>query len=357
MSDSAQEKTELATQKRRDEASDKGQIAYSRELVAAFLFGSVLICLRYVGGPAAATLSQFMERAFSLEDYDRVAGEGFSSLVDVSTNAYLEVALPLLATVFIVALLGSILQVGFSISLQRIEVKWSKLNPLSGIKKLFSMRSVFSLIISVAKLLVVGAVVYSTLRSIIPRAQNLSLGDLDAVVALFVESVFTISLRVGIILLIIGVIDFAWQRWRHSKDLMMSKEDVKQESKQSDGDPKVKGRIRQIQRDLARSRMMQATKTATVVVRNPTHYAVALKYEAGKDRAPKVVAKGRNLMALRIIQIAEDAGVPVRTDPPLARQIYKTVKVGRSIPEELFQAVAKVLAWVYRTPKRNRPAA
>lgn len=354
MADSTQEKTEQATQSKLDEASGQGQVAYSKELVAALLFFFVLLALRYTGSTMAAGFEGLMTRAFSLHDYERVAAEGLGSLIEVNTNAYLDIALPLLATIFIVAALGGFLQVGFTVNLKRVQLRWGKLNPLSGFKRLMSVRSIFTVGLSFMKMLVVGVVVYITLKELIPRARNAGDTTVEQILRLFTEAVFTIGLRVAAILLLLGIADLLWQRWRFSKDMMMTKEDVKEDRKRGEGDPRVKGRIRQIQREIARARMMQDVKKATVVVRNPVHYAVALKYETGKDHAPKVLAKGRNLIALRIIEIAEENGVPVRTDPPLARQLYRAVKVGRVVPEELFQAVAKVIAWVYRKRKGNR---
>lgn len=351
MADSTQEKTEQATQRKLEEASSQGQVAYSKELVAALMFVLVLIALKMTGRAMGSAFERLLERSFSLEDYEAVAAHGIGKLVEVNSNAYLEIAMPLLATIFIVAALGGFLQVGFTINPARLKVRWGKLDPLNGVKKLFSVRSIFTVGLSILKMSVVGIVVYVTLRDLIPRARNVGDSELDAILGLFTEAVFTIGFRVGAILLLLGIADLLWQRWRHGKDLMMTKEDVKEDAKRGEGDPRVKGRIRAIQREIARSRMMNDVKKATVVVRNPVHYAVALKYEPGEDRAPKVLAKGRNLMALRIIEIAQEAGVPVRTDPPLARQLYRAVKVGRSVPEELFQAVAKVIAWVMRNKK------
>ena len=351
MADSTQEKTEQATSRKREEASSKGQVAYSKELVAALMFIFVLIALKMTGPAMGAAFERILERSFSLTDYAAVASEGIGKLVEVNANAYLEIALPLLATIFIVAALGGFLQVGVVMNMQRLQLNWGKINPLQGVKKLLSVRSLFTVGMSLLKILVVGVIVYITLRDLIPRASNIGESGLDAILALFTESVFIIGFRVGAVLLFLGIGDLLWQRWRHSKDLMMTKEDVKEDTKRGEGDPRVKGRIRQIQREVAQARMMHDVKKATVVVRNPTHYAVALKYDTGQDRAPKVVAKGRNLIALRIIDIAEKSGVPVRTDPPLARQLYRVVKIGRAVPEELFQAVAKVIAWVLKSKK------
>lgn len=321
------------------------------------LFFFVMLALRYLGPTIAGTFERVLHRTFTLEDYERVAIDGIGSLLEYTRNAYVEIAMPLLATIFVVAALGGFLQVGFSMNFERVKFRWGKLDPIAGFKKLFSLRSVFTVGLSMLKLLVVGVIVYITLRDILPKAQHLSETGIEAIFLLFTEGVFTIGLRVATVLLVLGIADLLWQRWRHAKDLMMTKEDVKEDGKRSEGDPKTKGRIRQIQRDLARARMMKDAESATVVVRNPVHYAVALRYEAGKDTSPRVVAKGRNLIALRIIAIAEREGVPVRTDPPLARQLYRSVKLGRQIPEELFRAVAKVLAWVYQHKgRRGAPA-
>ncbi len=354
MADNAQEKSEQATQQRLEDASGKGQIAYSKELVASILFFIVLLALRHTGADIGASFDRLLRRTFSLEDYELVAAEGLGSLVQFNQNAYLEIALPLLGTIFVVAALGGYLQAGLKVDPRRLQLRWEKLDPAKGMQRLLSARSVFAVAMSMAKMVVVGVIIYITLKDVIPQARNLGEASLAAAAHLFVETTFTIGLRVAAVLLFLGLMDLAWQRWRHGKDLMMTKEEVKEDRKRGEGDPRIKGRIRQVQREMARARMMHDVKKATVVVRNPTHFAVALKYESGAHHAPKVVAKGRNLIALRIIDIAQQNGVPVRSDPPLARQLYRTVKLGRHVPEELFQAVAKVIAWVYRNGKGAR---
>lgn len=353
MADSSQEKTEQATSKRLEDASAEGQVPYSKELTAALMFLAVMATLYLEGGALTGGLGDLMLRTGSFQDRGRITADGVVGFLSEMVEETLDLVVPLFIAVVLTVLLTGYLQVGFSVNFKRVSLRWGKLNPAKGFSRIFSSRSLMTVGQSVLKLMIVGVVVWTTVADFVPRAAALSDTGTMALARLFLEAVFAIGFKVGALILILGIIDVFWQRYRHGKDLMMTKEEVKEERKQSEGDPKIKSRIRNLQREAARARMMQDVKKATVVVRNPTHYAVALRYESGRDPSPRVVAKGKNLIAIRIIQIAENAGVPVRSDPPLARRLHATVRLGQVIPEELFQAVAKVLAWVYRRRERR----
>ncbi len=353
MSDSAQERTEDATFKRLEDAAQKGQIAYSRELGGALLLLLVLWAMKMGGGNAAAELSALFERAFSLQAFRSVNPTNIGSVLADSFGTGIMILMPLLLTVVAASLVAAHMQVGFSFNMERVQPDMNKLNPITGFKRLFSTRSIMSVAISMVKCAALVGVCWSALDTLLMDARYASECGLGAQAAFVAETTLDLGLRTAAFMLALALIDVFWQRFRHAKDMMMTKEEVKEEHRQSDGDPKIKARIRQIQRQMARSRMFEDVKKATVVVRNPTHYAVALRYENGKDNAPRVVAKGMDFMALKIVDIATRAGVPVKSEPPLARQLYRSVKVGRTIPEELFRAVAKVLAWVYRNRKHG----
>ncbi|MSR75858.1 MAG: flagellar biosynthesis protein FlhB [Planctomycetes bacterium] len=357
MSDISAEKSEEATFKRLEEAADKGQIAYSKELGGALLLLLVLGSLKLGGENAATQLSALFERTFSLQAFRSVNPTNIGFVLADSFGTGITVLLPVLLTVVAASLVAAHMQVGFSMNMERITPDFNKINPIAGFSRLFSMRSVVSVALSVLKCAALVAVCWSALDTLLVDAQFATEAGIGAQASFVAETTLDLGLRTAAFLLALALFDVFWQRFRHAKDLMMTKEEVKEERKQMEGDPKIKARIRQIQRQMARSRMLTDVKTATVVVRNPTHYAVALRYENGKDNAPRVVAKGMDFMALKIIDIATKAGVPVKSEPPLARQLYRSVKVGRTIPEELFRAVAKVLAWVYRKRGARRSAA
>ena len=354
MADTSQERTEEPTQYRLEEAAEKGQVPYSRELTAAVLFMMVMVGLRFLGPELASRLKGLFHRLFSLQEASEVTQSGAPGLLGSLARDALSMLLPLLGAVVGVTLMGGIVQIGLRLSARRIEPDWSRIDPLKGMRKLFSSRSAMAVLFSVLKLVAVGLVAWQGILAFAPLAADAASTSFAAMVALLPATIFGIGFKVGGLIMLLGVVDLLWQRWKHGQDLKMTKEEVKEDRKRSEGDPRLKARVRQLQREIARARMMQDVKKATVVVRNPTHYAVALRYENGKDPSPRVVAKGRNLIALRIIEIAEKARVPIRSDPPLARRIFKTVPLGKTIPEELFRAVAKVIAWVM---KQRRKAA
>jgi len=343
-----QEKTELPTAKRLDDASKKGQVPYSKELTSALMFLILMGVLKLWGPNIGAKLKNLLETSLGFEALSRVAVEGVTGLMASTSRQVMSLLLPILGVVLAIILLSGFLQIGISLRLERVQPQLSKLNPLSGIKKLFSSRSLFSVGLSLLKLLAVGIAVWITLQDLVPKARSLGQVGIQEMGSFFVAAVLTIGFRVAGIILVLALIDFFWTRHKHTKDLMMSKQEIKDEQRQFEGSPEIKQRIKSVRREVALARMMRDVKTATVVVRNPTHFAVALRYAKDKEPSPRVIAKGKNLMALRIINLALEAGVPVRSDPPLARQIYRNVPLGKTIPEELFQAVARVLAWVYR---------
>ena len=347
------ERSEQPTGRRLEEASKKGQVPYSKELTGALMFLIILAGLRLFGGDLIQQLREILRVMFSLEGFTHVGLGGIVGILGGVSERIMAMLMPIFLLVLAITLASGFMQIGVTIHFERIKARWSKLNPVGGVKKLFSVRSVFTVGLSILKLVAVTIVVWTGMQELVPRARVLNTSSASEMAALFVEGVFMIGFRVGALVLLLAIIDLFWTRYRHTKDLMMTKEEVKEERKQSEGNPEVKGKIKAIQKEVALARMMKDVKTATVVVRNPTHFAVALRYDRSRDPSPRVVAKGKNLIARRIIQIAEEAGVPVRTEPPLARQLYHTVKLGHLVPEELFRAVARILAWVYKHEKRR----
>lgn len=345
------EKTEKATPRKREEARKKGQVFKSSDLNAAIILiaGSVAIFLSFpymLENMEDFTRLYLTERA--LHEFNNKYA--YSLMLEI-LHVLLKITFPVLLTTSIAALLISYLQVGFLLSFESIAPKLSKLNPIEGAKRIFSKRAVVELIKSLLKVCVTGYIVYSIVRKniyLLPRFVDMSVAQM---LQNLIDIVLEMALEVGVVFIIIGVIDYLYQWYEHEKSLMMSKYDVKQEYKQVEGDPTVKSRQRQIQREAAMQRMMSEVPNADVVITNPTHFAVVLKYDSKFMDAPLVVAKGQDYIALKIREIARENNVTIVENPPLARNIFHNTEIGDLVPEDLYQAVAEVLAFVYKQKK------
>jgi flagellar biosynthetic protein FlhB len=342
------DRTEKATPKKRLEARQKGQVARSMDLNGAVVLLASLLALSTFA-PAMYHRMADASRQLLLwtAQPDVVGRDGLGKVFSTVGSAWLLSLLPIAAVCLVAGVLASVVQVGLQPSPQALKPDMKRLNPLTGAKQIFGTHAVFEGAKSVVKVLAVGAI--ATL-AVLPKFDELAaLVGMPPAVLLpeLCRQVLGIAQRGAFAYLAIALADLVYQRWRHEKQLKMDKQDVKDEYKQQQLPSEVKSAQRRRSIELARARMMDAVPTADVVVTNPTHYAVALRYSADA-LAPVVVAKGQDLVALRIREIARDAGVAIVPDPPLARAIHGTVDVGRMIPEELFQAVAELLAYVYR---------
>jgi len=342
------QKTERATPRRREEARRKGQVARSQELNTALilLLGAATL---YVTGPAA---SAGLRRIFTLclTDFIRrqiTVKSTLSMLTGIGTSTMAAIG-PLFAGVFVAAAFASYCQVGFVISGEALGPKFERLDPMRGIARILSVKSLVKLGTTLAKVAVVAAAGYLYLnfrKADFPPLLNCSI---PAIYELLCKWSFELVLVIALAFLLIAAADYAFQRYDFERDIRMTKQELREELKRSEGDPLVKSRVRRIQREMATRRMMQDVPTADVVVKNPTHYAVALRYEPGRSNAPVVVAKGMNLIAQKILEMAREHGVPEVENKPLAQTLYKTVEIGGEIPPALYRAVAEVLAYVYR---------
>lgn len=356
MASDSGEKTEPATPKRRQDARKKGQTARSPELSGAVALLALLVTFRATLGNGVLTdylrnaLGTFARHAWSagesgnsLAPVARAGREGMLALVGV-------IGLPILVAAAAGAL-ACVAQVGFLFTPQPLVPDVNRLNPAAGLSRLLGTRGLVDLAKAVVKLLVVGLVVYATLRGRLPELIALATLPTGPLLASLGSILYALCLRVVVTFCLIAVADYAYQRWEFEKSIKMSKEEIKREHKQSEGDPLIKAAIRQRQREAARKRMMQDVPKADVVITNPSHFAVALAYDAaasGGMAAPRVLAKGQDAIAARIRAIAREAGVPLVADPPLARALHKTVEIGQEIPAALYAAVAAVLAYVYQ---------
>jgi len=260
--------------------------------------------------------------------------------------------MPVMFAILIIGLGINFFQVGLNFSTEAIEVKLDKLNPINGFGRIFSKRSLVELAKSVLKIVIIGFFLYNYLKDEILTMPQFIYYDLGTSLQEIAKILFAMVFQVIAVILILAIIDFAYQKWQTTQDLKMTKQEVKDELKQSEGDPQIKGKIRQKQRQMAMARMMQEVPKADVIVTNPTHYAVALQYHKGMV-APVVVAKGQDLVAQRIKGIAKENHVPIVENKPLARALFSSVEIGDAVPTELYQAVAEVLAYVYRLKHRK----
>jgi flagellar biosynthetic protein FlhB len=344
----AQEKTEKATPKRLQDARRKGQVPRSRDLSAAAVTMSAAAGLYLMGDQLAGKLHLLMQRSFTISreqalDSSRMVPALASAAIDG-----LKICAPVLGIVCLAALLAPLALGGWSFSTEALAPQFKRLNPLEGMKRLFSMRALVELVKALAKFGVVALVAVLVLWNDAPTLLNLGREPLDQAIAHTVALSGKALMAITAGLLIIAGIDVPYQLYSHAKQLKMSRQEIREEHKEAEGSPEVKGRIRQLQQQLARQRMMQEVPTADVVVTNPTHFAVALRYDEKRMRAPIVVAKGVDLIAARIREIATENNVPIFEAPPLARVLHRNVDIGAEIPATLYKAVAQVLTYVFQ---------
>ena len=350
-------KTEKATPKRREEARNKGQIGRSQDLNGAVIMLAGLVALGATGGAMADRMGNVLREALALgsqKDVVQVHTVG-AILADAGMQTALALA-PVVGACALAAIVVSVGQTGLKPRPQAIKPDPKKLNPVTGFKNIFGPNALFETGKNLVKISVVAAVVLTALLPHLPEMGGMVGMSPMELASRLASDIRGIALRAVAAYLLIGLADLGYQKWRTEKSLRMDKQEVKDEMKQQALPAEVRAQIRRRQMMAARARMMDAVPDADVIVTNPTHYAVALKYD-GASAAPEVVAKGMDHVAFKIREIAAEAGVPVVPDPPLARSLHATVEVGDQIPEELFQAVAQVLAYVYRVAGRRRLAA
>lgn len=346
--DSDLEKTEAATPRRLEKAREEGQVARSRELNTFMLLACGVAGLWFTGAYLYRTLNGVMRAGVWFDP--RIARDTHVMTATAVESAFqaLTSLMPLFGALVVVAIFSSVALGGLVFSSKSLEPKFERLNPLKGVARMFSAQTLVELVKTLAKAAVIGGIGATVIWSY--REEMVSLMHAAPTEAL-IEGMRLVALCCALIvaalILVVGI-DAPWQLYSHHKKMRMSRQDVRQEHKESEGDPHVKGRIRQQQRAMARRRMMSEIPNADVVVTNPTHYAVALAYSEQELGAPRVIAKGSGLVAARIREIAEQHKVPMFSAPPLARALHHHVEIGQEIPTALYGAVAQILAWVYQ---------
>jgi flagellar biosynthetic protein FlhB len=348
------EQTEKATPKRREEARKRGQVPRSQELAGSVVFLVSVFVIhaffqRTVTG-LTATAANLISRI--AEHHDPTIRSIWLLFVQASAGAVSLIAL-LFGLALVVGILVNVLQFGFIFSAKPLTPSFAKLNPLNGFKRLFSKQSAVNLAKQLVKLGAVMVILYTTIASNIDLFAKLGQSTPGAIVLMSSDVIFAAAWKFGLLLVVVGIIDYIYERWNLEQNLKMSKQEVKDEHRQAEGNPEAKGALRRRQREFARRRMMAAVPRATVVVTNPTHFAVALEWDEVKMEAPVVVAKGADLMAKRIRDIARENGVPIMENPPLARTLYDRVELDQAIPSNLYAAVAQLIAFVYKLKRKT----
>ena len=350
------EKTEPATAKKLSDARSEGQVCKSRELDQAATLVTLFLTLKVLVSFMGNNFLQIFHDIYN-KIPETVSARELNNIVVMSylqqaVFASIKLAGPFFAAGVVVAFLINIVQVKWKVSTKPLKPKPDKFNPINGFKRMFSKDSLFELVKSIAKIALISVIAYTTLKSHIEEIFLLYNITLQQAVAEIGTLVIDVGFRISLIYCIIGAADYIYQRHKFNEDMKMTKQEVKDEMKNTEGDPQIKSKQRQRMQEASRRRMMQDVPKADVVITNPTHYAVALKYDAGTGTAPILVAKGADLVAQRIKEIAKENHVEIVENKPLARMIYTNVEIGREIPPELYQAVAEILAAVYRAQNR-----
>jgi flagellar biosynthetic protein FlhB len=353
---SREDLTEEASPYRLEEYRRKGQVAQSRELsgLAALIAAGVAA---YAFAPRmGADLLELMREVFRADLSARLnlgSNSVLGATMSKAFGTYVAIGLPVALAGFLLGIFGSFAQIGAIFSADPVTPDLNKIDPIKGFQRLFSMKQLIDGARLVFKMVTLLAVSYAILKSQLLDSPRWMFEEAGRMFGAYGRAAYVMFLSLVGVLVVFGAADLALQRWEYMKNLRMTKQEAKQEFKEREGDPQIKARIRSVQREMARRRMMQAVKKADVVVTNPTHIAVAIVYEKDRMAAPKVVAKGADFLAQKIRKIASDAGVPLVENVPLARTLYKSVKIGQFIPRALYQAVAETLAYVYRLKNRR----
>lgn len=349
------EKTEKATPKKRRDERKKGHVFLSKDVVAvSTLVGSVLM-LRVTFPGAVDQIGKFTRYCLTLAK-DHPISDVPKELLYQSVMLVARAAGPLLAITVMLSLFATMAQTRMLVSFELIKPKFDKINPINGFKNLFSLKSFVEVLKNTLKIILLLYIIYSSLRDTIGVSERYLYADLIGACTHILTSIFLMLMKVILAFLVLAAADFFYQWWDFERQMKMTKQEIKEEYKQTEGDPQIKGRIKQLQRQMAQSRMMQSVPDADVVVRNPTHVAVALRYHPGEDAAPIVLAKGLDYLALRIVQVAEEHDIVTIENRPLARTLYAETELNRPIPPDLYEAVADVMVYLYKLDRMRAPA-
>ncbi|MBU3918095.1 flagellar biosynthesis protein FlhB [bacterium] len=351
---SSEEKTEAPSQKRRDDARKEGQVAFSKEVSSVALLGSFLLIFFFLGSMIIEAFEANFRHAFQNLSMSELNIPLIKEISEGNINNLIFVIIPFFIAAIVVGILSSVAQVGVNLTAKPLIPKLEKLNPFKGFGRIFSKQALSELFRSLFKMGVIGYIGYYTYDLYLEEVLNLLHTDSRNLIYYSAEIVGAFVFRVFLAFLILAIFDYMFQRWDLEQKLKMSKQEIKEEHKQTEGDPTLKARIRQVQQQLSQARMMQDVPESDVVISNPTHFAIAMKYDREYMSAPRVIAKGIDHIALRIIEVAGENDIMVYHNPSVARALYFQVEIGDDVPEEFYKAVAEILAFVYKNKKKTR---
>lgn len=350
------QKTEKATPKRRKDARKKGQVLYSREissaLVLLFVFLTIKALKEFIYNQTSALFRASMNLAinFNAGSINEIMG-----LLGLTMLQLLKIVGPFFAVSLVAGVGSSYAQVGSLFTTEPLKPKLSRINPINGVKRIFSLRGLIELLKAILKIIIIGVVAWKSIQAETNNIARLMNLDLLQAAGYIVSTSINVAIKICLCMVAIAVLDFLYQWWQYERDLRMTKQEVKEEYKETEGNPETKQRIRSKMREISTRRMLSEVPKADVVITNPTHYAVAILYDADKAPAPVVIAKGQDYIAMRIKEVAKEHGVEIVENREVAQALYKNVEIGQQIPPELYQAVAEILAFVYRL-KGKAPA-
>lgn len=349
MAESAQEKTEQPTPRRKQEAREQGNVIKSTEINSVVVLFTAILSLKLTMAAFGNTFQEFFVMVYHESSFLELSIDSLPQLMWIVLKVFALLTLPVMVSILVAGFVANFVQVGPLFAKKALTPDLKKLNPLSGLKKLVSPMALFEVFKGLLKISIMSLIAYTIIKKYIGDVSDWAYLSVEEIIGLISGILVEIGVKAGIVLLIMSAADYGFQYYQHQKKMKMSKEEVKEETKQYDGNPIIKSAIRSKQREMARMRMMKEVPEATVVVTNPTHIAIALKYEpTSKSDAPKVVAKGKLKLAEKIKQIARENGVPVIENKPLARGLYEACEVGMEIPVAFYQAVAELLTQVYQ---------
>lgn len=350
----AGEKTEKATPKRKKDERKKGNIFQSQEIVVVFTLLVSFFSLKFLGPYIVQTLENSIKTFMSISaSTDQLSAPDLRKLFLTGGQVFFVTSMPILLICGFASIIATVAQTRGLFTMKALSVKFGRMNPIQGIKKLFSIRGIVELLKSLIKIIILGYVIYSLYKKEIWKFPKMMNMGFEQSMSFTGNMILNIAKNAVLIMAFVAVADYAYQWWEYEKNMRMSKQEIKEEYKQTEGDPQVKGKIREKQQAQARRRMMQQVPSADVVIRNPTHFAIAIKYDPERNNAPVVVAKGMDELALRIVKIAEENNVYITENRPLARGLYENVDLDAEIPENFYKPVAEILAFVYNLKNKK----
>ncbi len=349
-----EEKTEEATPKKKQETRKKGQVAKSTDLNAALTIFILVLTLFWIRGYYGEKIKGFIVHIYAEELTKELTHGQLTYILKIFMTTFFETVAPVFVIAVIIGISANMAQVGFKITPESIKPKLSHLNPIEGFKRIFSKKALVEMTKAILKVMIVGFAVFIIVSNHFDNMLFMVDMGMEGISDLIANVLFQVAIGAALVFIVVAILDITYQKWEFKQRIKMTKHEVKQEYKQTEGDPLIKSKVREKQRKMAMSRMMTQVPEATVVVTNPTHLAIALKYEDGVTDAPVVLAKGAGYVALRIIELAKESGIPVIENKPAAWSLYETVEIGQEIPFELYQLVAEILAALYRLKNKGR---